>query len=112
MEKNNLQPDGRNIIEYYYISGIDDPETAQKEVIDALEGFMDRDTLIGTAMPVLAKIGLPIPELPIIKATLQHHITTESEARAIIYVLQITNSMDNYKDVLENVYQRFPNLRG
>lgn len=108
----NEIPDLRSTF-YTYLAmpRLDDPQGVHREALEALDGYMDEETLFEAALPLFHKLRMPLPRIPIIVGTLNDPEIAEREAGYILRVLADTKSVDVYRNEMNSLLERFPNLK-
>lgn len=108
-------PDPREALhDYNSMTSFDDPAEVQRDVLETLNsGEVDTDTFIHVAMPVLGRVGLPIPAgVGIIAGSLRGDEFDEVDLRYLVSILLLTGSFQAYRGDFEEACKRFPALRG
>lgn len=112
LDKEQRNPDFRSTFYVYLAMPIfSDPQRVYQEALDALEGYMDSDTLFGAAFPLFHRLGKTLPRIPILVGTLNDPSIKENEAGYMLRVLTDTGSIDSYRAEVEALLEKFPNLK-
>ncbi len=99
--------DDRSIVEYYLnMSEIENPKSAQEEIINLLNSndLINVDFMIYSVLPLLKKINLKIPKVDAIKALFRPGLLQKDDVSSLVDVILSTNSHDEYVDEIEAIY--------
>lgn len=112
LDNEQANPDLRSTFYVYLAMPVfSDPQKIYQEASEALEGYMDIDTLFGAALPLFHRLGKALPRIPILFGTLNDPSIKENEAGYMLRVLTDTGSIDSYRAEVEAILKKFPNLR-